>query len=184
MVVDDRVREVVADQRLGMRRPLPARRAIAGDGVAGPLEAGVAADVHVEQIARTGPLVSRRQAQLRSCSSPASSRGLWWGRLERSSRQPRLERACSLASRQRCHQRCAVAGETLKAAAAGLHAHSPFDCPGRARGGRPVRAWRYGEASSRSLLGARVVADPHPQRRPGCPLSRSQPLWARQLDAC
>jgi hypothetical protein len=49
--------------------------------------------------------VSRRQAQIRSCSSAASSRGLWCGRLERSSRQPRLERACSLASRQRCHQR-------------------------------------------------------------------------------
>jgi hypothetical protein len=25
------------------------------------------------------------------------------------------------------------------------------------------------------------VADPQPRRRPGCPLSRSQPLWARQL---
>src|SRR5439155_19197410 len=58
VVVDDRVREVVADQPLRMRRLAPARRAIAGDGVARPLEAGVAADIHVQQIAGAGPLVA------------------------------------------------------------------------------------------------------------------------------
>src|SRR6266536_2403822 len=57
MVVDDRVREVVADpcpdtpaaQGLG---------AIAGDAVAWPQEARVAAGVHVQQVAGAGPLVA------------------------------------------------------------------------------------------------------------------------------
>src|SRR6266498_887866 len=107
-----------------MHRLAPARRAIAGDGMAGALEASVAADVHVQEIAGAGPLVavgrlprralgprdarfntfqtvecakpvtaatrrgpqpvSRRQAQIRSCSEGASSRGERRGLLERS----------------------------------------------------------------------------------------------------
>ena len=62
--------------------------------------------------------VCRRQVQIRSCTSGTSSRGLRCGLLERSPKQARVARACSLASRHRCHQRCAVAGETLNAAAA------------------------------------------------------------------
>lgn len=38
--------------------------------------------------------------------------------LERSSKHDRLRLASSLEPRQRCHQRCAIAGDTLKAAAA------------------------------------------------------------------
>src|ERR1700730_11203758 len=56
MVVDDRVREVVADPRLDAP-PAQGLRAVAGDSVAGPQEAGVAACVHVQQITRAGPLV-------------------------------------------------------------------------------------------------------------------------------
>src|SRR5215207_4160299 len=58
VVVDDRVREVVADQLLRVRRPVPARGAVSSDGVAGALEAGEAADVHVEQVPGAGPLVA------------------------------------------------------------------------------------------------------------------------------
>jgi hypothetical protein len=47
-----------ADQPLGMHRLTPARRAITGDGVAGSLEAGVAADIHVQQVAGAVPLVA------------------------------------------------------------------------------------------------------------------------------
>jgi hypothetical protein len=57
-VVDDRVRVVVADTRLGPHPAATAMRAITGDGVAGPLEAGVARDIHVQQVAGTGPLVA------------------------------------------------------------------------------------------------------------------------------
>jgi arsenate reductase (thioredoxin) len=64
---------------------------------------------------RRGPQpVLRRQSQIRSCNSSASSRGERCGRLERSSNAL----TCRPPSSQRCHQRCAVAGETLKAAAA------------------------------------------------------------------
>src|SRR5947208_4969103 len=66
---------------------------------------------------RRGPQpVWRRQSQIRSCNSTASSRGERLGRLERSS----SALACRPPSSQRCHQRCAVADETLKAAAAAL----------------------------------------------------------------
>lgn len=61
--------------------------------------------------------VLRRQSQIRSCSSSASSRGERCGRLERSSNAL----TCRPPSSQRCHQRCAVAGETLKAAAAAFN---------------------------------------------------------------
>jgi putative hemolysin len=62
--------------------------------------------------------VLRRQAQIASASSGASCLGERCGRLERSKRQDSVARACSLPASQRCHQRCAVAGDTLKAAAA------------------------------------------------------------------
>src|SRR5262249_13161639 len=60
--------------------------------------------------------VARRQLQMRSSSSGASRRGEWAGRLERS----RSASAPRPPPSQRCHQRCAVAGDTLKAAAAAL----------------------------------------------------------------
>jgi hypothetical protein len=66
-----------------------------------------------------------RQAQIASASSGASCRGERRGRLERSSRHDSVERASALASRQRCHQRCAVAGDTLKAAAAAFNDSPP-----------------------------------------------------------
>ena len=58
VVVDDRVRVVVADPRLGAHPAARALRAVAGDAVAGPQEAGVAGDVHVQQVAGAGPLVA------------------------------------------------------------------------------------------------------------------------------
>src|SRR6266508_6371999 len=51
-------------------------------------------------------------------SSRLSPDGARRGRLERSNRQESVRRASSPASSQRCHQRCAVAGDTLKATAA------------------------------------------------------------------
>jgi hypothetical protein len=58
VVVDDRVRVVVADAGRGVH-PVPlALGAIAGCAVPGPAEARVAADVHVQQIAGAGPLVT------------------------------------------------------------------------------------------------------------------------------
>jgi hypothetical protein len=55
VVVDDRVRVVVADPRSLLGR---GRAAITGHGMARPVEARVQADVHVQQIARTGPFVA------------------------------------------------------------------------------------------------------------------------------
>jgi hypothetical protein len=69
--------------------------------------------------------VWRRQAQIASASSGASRRGERCGRLERSSRHDRVARASSPASSQRCHHRCAVAGDTLKAAAAAFNVIPP-----------------------------------------------------------
>jgi len=75
---------------------------------------------------RRGPQpVLRRQAQIASASSGASCRGERCGRLERSNRHERFARASSLASFQRFHQRCAVAGDTLKAAAAAFSVIPP-----------------------------------------------------------
>ena len=51
------------------------------------------------------------------------------------------------ASNQRCHQRCAVAGETLKATAAVLNVIPSPTAP-RAHSGQQVRASRYGEPTS------------------------------------
>ena len=62
-------------------------------------------------------LVARRQAQIRSSSSGRADAASA-STLERSRRQLSVARVCALASDQRCHQRWAVAGETLKAAAA------------------------------------------------------------------
>src|SRR6266487_4977428 len=58
MVVDDRVRVVVADPRFGAHPLAGALRAITGDAVSGAQEARVAGDVHVQQVAGTGPLVA------------------------------------------------------------------------------------------------------------------------------
>ena len=58
VVVNDRVRVVVADSRLRAHPVARSPRAIAGDAVAGPQEARIARDVHVQQIAGTGPLVA------------------------------------------------------------------------------------------------------------------------------
>jgi hypothetical protein len=75
---------------------------------------------------RRGPHpVSRRQAQIAAASSGASWRGEHRGRLERSNRHDNVARASSPASSQRCHQRCAVAGDTLKAAAAAFSVIPP-----------------------------------------------------------
>src|SRR4029450_11032946 len=57
MVVDDRVREVITDPRPDPA-PAQALRAVAGDAVPRPQEARIAADVHVQQITGTGPLVA------------------------------------------------------------------------------------------------------------------------------
>ena len=58
MVVDDRVREVVADPRFLPHPAATAMRAVAGDAVPGLAEAGVAACVHVKQVTGAGPLVA------------------------------------------------------------------------------------------------------------------------------
>jgi hypothetical protein len=93
--------------RLGARISAPSMCACRGLGVL-PTDVVNAAD---------GPQpVLRRQSQIRSCSSTARSRGERCGRLGRSNsalvwRPP---------SNQRCHQRCAVAGDTPKANAASL----------------------------------------------------------------
>jgi hypothetical protein len=62
--------------------------------------------------------VCRRAAQIRRCSRAGSSRGIRFGRLERSNKQANERRSCSLAVRHLRDQRQAVADETLKAAAA------------------------------------------------------------------
>ena len=80
--------------------------------------------------------VLRRQAQIASASSGASCRGEQHGRLERSSRHERLCRASSFASSQRCHQRCAVAGDTLRAAAAALNDIPPANAQKQAHSGQ------------------------------------------------
>ena len=59
-----------------------------------------------------------RQAQIASANSGASCLGERCGRLERSNRHDNDARPSAVASSQRCHQRCAVAGDTLKQAAA------------------------------------------------------------------
>jgi hypothetical protein len=59
-VVDDRVGVIVADAGVGMHPVAVALRAIAGGAMSGPTEARVAADVHVQQIARTRQLVAVR----------------------------------------------------------------------------------------------------------------------------
>ena len=58
VVVDHRVGVVVADAGLGTHPGSVALRAVLGDGVPGPAEARVARDVHVQQVAGTGPLVA------------------------------------------------------------------------------------------------------------------------------
>src|SRR5436190_5402482 len=58
------------------------------------------------------------QTQIASASSDGNCRGERCGRLERSNKHDRLCCASSLASNHRCHQRCAVAGDTLKQTAA------------------------------------------------------------------
>ena len=84
-------------------------------------------------------------------------------------------------SSQRCHQRCAVAGETLKQAAARLSDIPASIASTSSR--RPASpsfalACRFITA----LLWAQVLADPHSLKGgPDVTLSRSQPLWAAQL---
>ena len=58
VVVDDRVRVVVADARFRPHPVARALRAVARDGVPGPREARRAGDVHVQEVARAGPLVA------------------------------------------------------------------------------------------------------------------------------
>src|SRR3954470_16892841 len=77
--------------------------------------------------------VARRHAQIISASSGANCRGERPGRLERSHRHDSVVRASALASRQRCHQRLAVAGETLKAPAAAFHERPPSTARTNAR---------------------------------------------------
>jgi hypothetical protein len=69
--------------------------------------------------------VRRRHAQITASTSGASCRGERCGRLQRSTRHDHERRASSPASSQRCHQRCAVAGDTLKAAAAAFSVIPP-----------------------------------------------------------
>ena len=60
-----------------------------------------------------GPCPERRRSrQMRACSNALNSLGERCGGLERSRRQASVRRSSSLASRQRCHQLQAVAGET------------------------------------------------------------------------
>ena len=58
MVVDDRVRVVIADAGRGLHPVAVALGAVAGRAVPGPPEARIAADVHVQQVAGAGPLVA------------------------------------------------------------------------------------------------------------------------------
>jgi hypothetical protein len=64
VVVDDRVRVVVADAGAGGHPVAIALGAIAGGAVPRAPEARVAADIHVQQIARAWPLVAIRLASL------------------------------------------------------------------------------------------------------------------------
>src|SRR6266542_3226512 len=69
-VVDDRVRVVVADAlALVLRGASP----IAGDRMAGAFEASVEADIHVQQVARAGPLVAALRFALSAHRSAATS---------------------------------------------------------------------------------------------------------------
>ena len=153
------------------------------------VETRVGADVHVQQVARAGPLVavgrlpllcvaparsrgaaapsrrssagtlSGRQRVLapspsacgshRSvCSSSGASRlGLRPGRLERSNRHDRLARSSSVACRHRCHQRCAVAGDTR---------NSLGSLPDRA-----ARSNREHELTTARQSEPRVTVNPH-----------------------
>jgi len=73
----------------------------------------------VRSVKSRGPQpVWRRAAQIRRCSRAGKSRGIRLGLLDRSSKQLSERRSSALASRQRRDQRQAVAGETLKQAAA------------------------------------------------------------------
>jgi hypothetical protein len=82
-------------------------------------EAGIGWANPVAPATSRGPQpVLRRQAQIARSAAGASRRGLRAGRLERSNKQTNATRSRSLACCHRRHQRCAVAGETLKRAAA------------------------------------------------------------------
>ena len=99
-----------------------------------------------------GPQPERRlAAQIRSCSTAGSSRGIRCGRDERSSRQASERRCSTVASDQRRHHLQAVVGETPRRLAAPRHDRPASTSATSARGQR-VRDERYGEAPSGSLL--------------------------------
>jgi hypothetical protein len=94
VVVDDRVRVVVADPRFRTHPFARALRAIAGYPVAGPQESRVTARVHVQQIAGAGPLVAvgRLFGRARRPRDPGSPEHFPDGRVGEASRsgdQPR-----------------------------------------------------------------------------------------------
>ena len=83
---------------------------------------------------RPGPRpVSRRARRIGSSSAALRRLGWRWGREERSRSQAAAAALGSLAARQRCHQRCAVAGATLRAAAAALNVMPRLDHANSAR---------------------------------------------------
>src|SRR5205823_13013008 len=109
-------------------------------------------------------------------SSGASWRGEQRGRLERSNRHDNVCRASSPAASHRCHQRCAVAGETLKRLAA-LRIEQPsstaWTSAKRAASPSFALACRY----IRALLRGRGLRRPTASKEGRIePLSRSQRL--------
>ena len=239
VVVDDRVDVVVADPGLGAHPVARALRAVAGHSVAGAQEAGVAACVHVQQVAGAGPLVrlagsltaaagarcrarrstfqpssARSRSRRRPAAAPSRSAPAGADRTPASSARELTRRAVrpdraieqhdggrrasSLASSQRCHQRCAVAGETLKAAAAAFSdrpcsiARTSASRPAspslalacgyiRARRGSSTAAARAGRISARSASSGLLRAS-RADVQAGGGLLGDRPLAAARAD--
>src|SRR6266511_248006 len=87
VIVDDRVRVVVADPRLHAPTA-QGLGSIAGDPMAGPQEAGVAAGVHVQEITRARPLIAvgRLPGRPRRPRDPGPAEHLPDGRVREASR--------------------------------------------------------------------------------------------------
>jgi hypothetical protein len=69
VVIDDRVRVVVANARGGLHPISIALGTVAGRAMAGPTKARVGADVYVQQIAGARPFVAIRRAALGRCAT-------------------------------------------------------------------------------------------------------------------
>ena len=117
VVVDDRVGVLVADL-LAFLRAAPG--AVAGDGVAWACEARVALGVHVQQIARAGPLVPVG-GLARRLRSPRAARSLqhFPDRLVRHAGHARDQRGPQPVSRRAAQSRSSSSGEQRRGLLAG-----------------------------------------------------------------